>query len=157
MEQRNMIMAFVLSMLVLVSWQALFPTEEAVDQQAGMSLEATAVPESGVAQPLQATSSVPDISLSSRAAPAPVEDAGNQALALLHNDVLILKLNAQGAIFQRLPRNITRRLSRDLRRCPFWILPLSAPYTSIPAFWVRLYPPLRSMRKPRPRMKLRCA
>ncbi|OIO69395.1 MAG: hypothetical protein AUJ58_05745 [Zetaproteobacteria bacterium CG1_02_55_237] len=98
MEQRNMIMAFVLSMLVLVSWQALFPTEEAVDQQAGMSLEATAVPESGVAQPLQATSSVPDISLSSRAAPAPVEDAGNQALALLHNDVLILKLNAQGAI-----------------------------------------------------------
>jgi len=98
MEQRNMIMAFVLSMLVLVSWQALFPTEDVTVQPAETALTEPATPQSGVAQLAQGTGSVPDASLSSRAPQAVVQDAADQELAQLHNDVLILKVNNEGAI-----------------------------------------------------------
>jgi len=98
MEQRNMIMAFVLSMLVLVSWQALFPSGEIKDQPTEVALKTPATSRNETAQPMRAASSVPDVSVSSQPASAPVEDTGKQALALLHNDVLILKFNAQGAI-----------------------------------------------------------
>jgi len=100
MEQRNMIMAFVLSMLVLVSWQALFPTEPVTEpsmELAQQTLVTPATPSSSEVQSQQ-QAIVPDVSLSSRAAPVPVEAAGNQELAMLQNDVLILKLDAQGAI-----------------------------------------------------------
>jgi len=112
MEQRNIILAFVLSMLVLVSWQALVPTEEVTDQPTEMAQQVPATPRSGEVQSLQ-TAIVPDASLSSRAAPAPVEDAGNQELAILQNDVLTLKINAQGAIISAITRQYRKTIEAD--------------------------------------------
>lgn len=98
MEQRNMIMAFVLSMLVLVSWQALFPTEETMDPQVGTTQMQPASPQGTALQSTPGSGSVPDASLSSRAPQTLVQDAIVQELAEVHNDVLILKLNSEGAI-----------------------------------------------------------
>jgi len=100
MEQRNMIMAFVLSMLVLVSWQALFPTEDVPTQpsDAPISMPASS-PQAGVIPgDIQGTAVVPDVSMSARAPQTQAPDAGTQELASLHNDVLVLKVNAEGAI-----------------------------------------------------------
>jgi len=96
MEQRNMIMAFVLSMLVLVSWQAMFPGDEVAEQPVNIT-EQAAIPASGGA-PVTQSSSVPDASLSSRDVQMPAVKAGAKDLASLKNDVLSLNVNAQGAI-----------------------------------------------------------
>lgn len=98
MEQRNMIMAFVLSMLVLVSWQALFPTEEVATQPVETARVEQGIAQRDAAQPAQTSQSVPDVSLSSRAPQTRVETSGATDLAELKNDVLILKLNSEGAI-----------------------------------------------------------
>jgi len=100
MEQRNMIMAFVLSMLVLVSWQALFPSEElpTPPAEAPISMPAASLPADTATSNMQGASVVPDVSMSSRAPQTQVPDAGVQELATLHNDVLVLKVNTEGAI-----------------------------------------------------------
>ncbi|MDX8392541.1 MAG: membrane protein insertase YidC [Mariprofundaceae bacterium] len=98
MEQRNMIMAFVLSMLVLVSWQSLFPSDP-VQDQAEVTQTEDRLPDSTAL--MQATvpmaDDMPDASLSSQPQPMAAKTE-NQILSALHNDVLSLQLNNQGAV-----------------------------------------------------------
>jgi len=109
MEQRNMILAFVLSMLVLVSWQVLFPGEEAKNQPADtlpISAQGAAV------QPAQG-----GVSPASGATPAShtVQPASedNQQLAVLHNDVLTLSLNSKGAIVSAITNQYRQGIKAD--------------------------------------------
>ncbi|MDQ6986468.1 MAG: membrane protein insertase YidC [Mariprofundaceae bacterium] len=100
MEQRNMIMAFVLSMLVLVSWQALFPGDPVQDEAVVTQADGL-IPSSGdsTLATTPAADDVPDMSLSSQVQhTAAKTKAQSRVLTELHNDVLSLKLNEQGAL-----------------------------------------------------------
>ena len=105
MEQRNMIMAFVLSMLVLVSWQALFPADDAGDNKQDRTLEHQQTPVGDVpeTQPSADKSAGSSASTGQTAAPrlsAPKAQGSivSTPVATLHNKFLTLKINAQGAI-----------------------------------------------------------
>ena len=114
MEQRNMILAFVLSMLILVSWQALFPTEEVKDQSADMAQSVPGAPQAEAPQPLQGA--VGGTSNGEMAAQAPhttAEEVDNQQLTLLHNDVLTLGLNARGAIVSAITNQYRQGIEAD--------------------------------------------
>lgn len=118
MEQRNMILAFVLSMLVLVSWQFLFPSKEAKHQpsEANKSLPAASQssnkPLSVQATPKEKESGTGTVS-ETETAKTPTEQAGKQTLAVLHNDVLTLKLNAQGSIVSAVTDKYHQTIKKD--------------------------------------------
>ncbi len=100
MEQRNMIMAFVLSMLVLVGWQAIFPGDDGqkkapVTAQIDHQTPVSASGKTDVTSPI--AGDVPNSSLSSQVQPVAAR-AKTRMLIELHNDVLKLKLDDQGAL-----------------------------------------------------------
>jgi len=101
MEQRNMIMAFVLSMLVLVGWQTIFPGDDGQKKapvSAQMDSQTPVSPLNGNVDAVsQAAGDIPDSSLSSQA-PAVAVKAKAHVLTELHNDVLSVKLDNQGAL-----------------------------------------------------------
>jgi len=110
MEQRNMLLAFALSMVVLLGWQELFPQQqEPVQQQAESSVvvEKKAAPvDDTYAQP-PAMPEASKLSTQSAATPVPsqpeassdkIETGGNTFV--LGNDVIKLKINEKGWIVQ---------------------------------------------------------
>lgn len=106
MEQRNMLLAFALSMIVLLGWQTLFPAPEATPQQQ--------------AEPTQAQSAVADASpdvkppSANDLTPMPASDGasvsavvqkaaaniGNEGVAIahLHNNLLKIGINSRGSL-----------------------------------------------------------
>ncbi|MDQ6958907.1 MAG: membrane protein insertase YidC [Mariprofundaceae bacterium] len=107
MEQRNMILAFVLSMIVLVSWEMMFPAPEENNTQT-VTESAPVTARSGQAAP------PPAESRSEQAAPPPVQSHPKQVenitlapeapandvqeIASLKNHLLDLKIDSRGTI-----------------------------------------------------------
>jgi len=99
MEQRNMILAFALSMVVLVGWQMLFPTPEEHKTQAGAPSATEPAP--SASQPKQATPPVAPghPGQVEHTVIAPREQAKNvPEIAGLKNSLLDLKIDSRGAI-----------------------------------------------------------
>ncbi len=95
MEQRNMILAFVLSMIVLVSWEMLFPApEENSTQTVTEPAPVTARSEQAAPPPVQShPEQVENITL---APEAPAKEV--REIARLKNRLLDLKIDSRGAI-----------------------------------------------------------
>jgi len=99
MEQRNMILAFVLSMVVLVGWQMIFPAPEEHNTQANSQLATEPAP--SVSQPEQV---VPPVVQNH---PGPIEhtviapqapEKNVPEIAGLKNSLLDLKIDSRGAV-----------------------------------------------------------
>jgi len=115
MEQRNMILAFVLSMLVLVAWQAVFPPDKSHVKPTETSQSASNTPSASPAQPASVTSSAPDASQATTAKTKQIKagQAASKDLALVRNDVLTLKINTQGAITAAIARHYRQTIKPD--------------------------------------------
>jgi len=111
MEQRNMILAFVLSMLVLVSWQVLFPGDEVKNQPVDTLPVAS---HGNVVQPVQSGPSLqPSGSPTSQAPQSASEETDSQKLSVLHNDVLTLTLNSKGGIVSAITNQYRQGIETD--------------------------------------------
>lgn len=114
MEQRNMILAFALSMLVLVSWQVFFPSKATKHQSQEASKSLPAAPqENNTAHPIQAAGKEPSSNTLAQPVQTPTERAGNQTLAVLKNDVLTLKLSDQGSIISAVTNKYRQTIKAD--------------------------------------------
>ena len=104
MEQRNMLLAFVLSMVVLLGWQQLFPPEEVTPTQSAASSAAQASStEAGAAQPPAMVSTAS--SSKEPEFPMPPQDKSEPAAVIasgetfeLANNLIDIKVNDKGWI-----------------------------------------------------------
>ena len=121
MEQRNMIFAFVLSMLVLVSWQALFPADETGNKAAEPTAGAQQTPVEATGDaPVSGEASVTATAGDKRSAtpPAPktphdAEKPAQTRLATLHNGLLTVSINNRGAIISATTRKYRQTIDPD--------------------------------------------
>ncbi|MDQ6963809.1 MAG: membrane protein insertase YidC [Mariprofundales bacterium] len=105
MEQRNMLLAFALSMVVLLGWQALFPAPEGATQpQAEASQSRAAVVDGSGVKPPTTSDLTPlsagDGSASAAAGQKVAADAGSDGvvIARLHNSLLTIGINSRGSL-----------------------------------------------------------
>jgi len=101
MEQRNMILAFVLSMIVLVGWQVIFPAAEKHSQQTHAQTATKAA--SSASRPSQASPPVMQghsgqVKHAILTPEAPMKNVPK--IASLKNSLLDLKIDSRGAIIE---------------------------------------------------------
>ncbi len=106
MEQRNMLLAFALSMLVLVGWQTLFPPQSSQQQPPAEAAKQAKAPAPKVQPPAAkegATASAAKGAGAAAVASAPSKELMDEAqdravIARVSNDVLELSVNAKGSL-----------------------------------------------------------
>lgn len=103
MEQRNMLLAFALSMVVLLGWQTLFPTSKTTTQKNDTSQASEKIATKGVQPPsandlapIPASEGVSAVTLSAK--PVAKMDKDGIAIAHLHNNLLTIGVNKKGTL-----------------------------------------------------------
>jgi len=102
MEQRNMILAFVLSMVVLLGWSALFPQAETEQQPVAVESPAAPATEKAASEPAKkalssaVSAQAVDAAHAMTGAPSDTLIIADQVSFALGNDLLKLTVNARG-------------------------------------------------------------
>jgi len=96
MEQRNMILAFILSMVVLVSWEILFPAPEGKNTQTVTEPAPVTARSEQAAPPVVQSHPEPAAGHTTSAPEAPANNVSE--IAGLKNNVLDLRIDSRGAI-----------------------------------------------------------
>ncbi|MDX8389772.1 MAG: membrane protein insertase YidC [Mariprofundaceae bacterium] len=121
MEQRNMILAFALSMLVLLGWSAIFPPEEPTQQNTPQQIEQTKAGETSVdtfnpAPPMVNLNTEPTLVDSEGAYPVSVQanQTNKRASFNLESDLLKVTVDDSGRIMSALLPAYRQSLEEDL-------------------------------------------
>ena len=102
MEQRNMILAFVLSMVVLLGWSALFPQAETEQQPVAVESPAAPATEKAASEPAKealssaVSAQAVDAAHAMTGTPSDTLIIADQVSFALGNDLLKLTVNARG-------------------------------------------------------------